>query len=48
VLLLVVPKGRTVVVCAKGDDVKDPPWLNLRTGRLEPKPPTEHACGSPR
>jgi len=48
VLLLVVPKGRTVVMCADGDDVTDPAWLNLRTGRLEPKKPTGGPCGTPR
>ena len=48
VLLLVVPKGRIVVMCAQGDDVTDPPWLNLRTGRLVPKRRTGGPCGTTR
>jgi hypothetical protein len=48
VFLLVVPKGRTVVMCAGSGDATDPAWLNLRTGRLEPKKPTGGPCGKPR
>ena len=43
VVMAVVPIGSTVILCAEADD-DDRPWLNLRTGRLQPKPKGAHGC----
>ena len=47
VLMAVVPVGSTVVMCAD-DETDEQPWLNLRTGRYEPKPADALDCGDRR
>ena len=45
-VMAVVPIDATVVMCAD-DESDEQPWLDLRTGRFEPKP-TARDCGDRR